>query len=244
MNGMDSKAEILAAMAARLNEAAGLRAKTSANAKSARKRVVLRQWQSERLAATHADLMADARYHAAAQFFLDELYGTKDTARRDADVARVVPTLSKFLPASGLEIVADAVELDALSEFLDAAMIAALGPRIDALDAASYGAAYRAVGRRDQREHQLDLIADLGRALDQLTRKAFAGTALKMMRKPAELAGFGELQAFLETGYDAFRLMKGADAFLDRIVTRERAVLSGLFAGNDAVLAPGYRFTR
>ena len=232
----------------RLNEqlaaAARLRLQASADPSIARKRNQLREWQSQRLAATHADLMAEARYHAAAQFFLDELYGTKDTARRDADVARVVPTLSKFLPASGLEIVADAVELDALSEFLDAAMIAALGPRIDALDAASYGAAYRAVGRRDQREHQLDLIADLGRALDQLTRKAFAGTALKMMRKPAELAGFGELQAFLETGYDAFRLMKGADAFLDRIVTRERAVLSGLFAGNDAVLAPGYRFTR
>jgi hypothetical protein len=230
----------------RLNEqlaaAARLRMQASADPSIARKRNQLREWQSQRLAATHADLLADKRYHAAAAFFLDELYGTKDTTGRDADVARVVPTLSKFLPESGVETVADAMELDALSEDLDAAMAVALGKRIDAIDAKAYGAAYRSVGRRIDRVHQVDLIDHLGHALEKLTKRAFAGTALKMMRKPAAAVGLSDLQAFLESGYNAFRAMGNASEFLEIIVSRERAVLEGLFAGNDGILAPGARF--
>ena len=230
----------------RLNEqlaaAARLRLQASADPSIARKRNQLREWQSQRLAATHADLLADKRYHAAAAFFLDELYGTKDTTERDADVARVVPTLSKFLPESGVETVADAMELDALSEDLDAAMAIALGKRIDAIDAKAYGAAYRSVGRRIDRVHQVDLIDHLGHALEKLTKRAFAGTALKMMRKPAAAVGLSDLQAFLESGYNAFRAMGNASEFLEIIVSRERAVLEGLFAGNDGILAPGARF--
>ncbi len=229
----------------RLNEqlatAARLRMQASADPSIARKRNQLREWQSQRLAATHADLLADKRYHAAAAFFLDELYGTKDTTQRDADVARVVPTLSKFLPESGVETVADAMELDALSEDLDASMADALGKKVDAIDAKAYGAAYRTVGRRADRVHQVELIDHLGHALEKLTKRAFAGTALKMMRKPAAAVGLSDLQAFLESGYDAFRAMGNATRFLDIIVSRERAVLEGLFAGNDMVLLPGAR---
>lgn len=238
---MDKEANTHERLNERLAAAARLRMAASADASVARKRNLLRAWQSERLAATHADLLADRRYHAAAAFFLGELYGTKDTTQRDADVARVVPTLSKFLPESGVETVADAMELDALSEDLDAAMTTALGKRIDAIDAKAYGGAYRTVGRRADRVHQVELIAHLGQALEKLTKRAFAGTALKMMRKPAAAVGLSDLQAFLESGYDAFRGMGSAAEFLDIIVSRERAVLEGLFAGDDSVLAPGAR---
>lgn len=237
---MDTKAETVERLTGRLTLGSELRARARQDAGIAKKRIVLRQWQADRLGGTHADLLADPRFHAAAEFFLVELYGPKDTSQRDADIARAVPTMTKLLPVAALETVADAVELDALSEDLDAAMVAALGRRIGALDAAAYGAAYRSVGRRDDRERQLDLVEDLGHSLDRLTRKAFAGTALKMMRKPAVVAGYGELQEFLQTGYDAFRQMKGADEFLNLILGRERAILAALFAGDDAALAaPG-----
>jgi fumarate hydratase class II len=112
----------------------------------------------------------------------------------------------------------------------------------DAIDAKAYGAAYRSVGRRIDRVHQVDLIDHLGHALEKLTKRAFAGTALKMMRKPAAAVGLSDLQAFLESGYNAFRAMGNASEFLEIIVSRERAVLEGLFAGNDGILAPGARF--
>ncbi|MBK8455902.1 MAG: hypothetical protein IPL47_01300 [Phyllobacteriaceae bacterium] len=237
---MDKEADPTVRLLDALERASGLRTHAQANPAVARRRSALRQWQSTRLAATHADLLAAKRFHLAADFFLTELYGDKDASGRDADIARVVPTLAKYLPASGVETVADAVELDALSEDLDAAMANAIGS--GRIDAAAYGAAWRKVGRRDDRERQIDLVEHLGHALDRLTRRAFAGTALKLMRKPAAIAGFTDLQAFLETGFDAFLAMgKGADEFLEAIVSREHAILVGLFAGDDSVLASGAR---
>ena len=233
---MDTKAETVERLTARLEAGVELRGRVRTDAEAARRRRLLRDWQSGRLERSHADLLADPRFHDTAVFFLTELYGAKDTVKRDADIARVVPTIAKLLPISGLETVADAIELDTLSEVLDAEMVGALGDGVEAIDARGYGEAYRRVGRRDDRAHQIDLIEHLGHALDHLTRHAFAGTALNLMRRPARLAGFGDLQTFLEDGYRAFRKMGGADAFLDHIVSRERAVMEALFAGDDAVL--------
>ena len=110
---------------------------------------------------------------------------------------------------------ADAIELDALSEDLDAAMVAALGRRVTSLNAADYGRAYRKVGRRADRQRQIDLIQHLGHSLDRLTHQRFVATTLAIMRKPAKLAGLGDLHGFLERGFTAFRKMGNADEFLD-----------------------------
>ena len=233
---MDTKAETVERLTARLEAGVELRGRVRTDAEASRRRLLLRRWQSARLEHSHADLLADPRYHDTAEFFLSELYGAKDTAKRDADIARVVPTIAKLLPISGLETVADAIELDTLSEILDADMVAALGDRIEVIDAAAYAAAYRTVGRHGEREHQIDLIEHLGRALNRLTDHHFAGAALTMMRRPARLAGFGDLQQFLEDGYRVFRKMGGVDEFLELIVSRERAVMVALFAGDDELL--------
>jgi hypothetical protein len=145
--------------------------------------------------------------------------------------------MSKTLPVSGLAAIADAIELDALSESLDADMVATLGDGIGQIDAAGYGRAYRAVGRPDDRARQIDLIEHLGASLEMLARQRFIGAALAAMRKPARLAGLGELQNFLERGFEAFRKMKKVAPFLDAVVLRERAVSKALFAGDDSLLA-------
>ncbi len=233
---MDTKAETVERLTARLTAGIELRGRVRTDDEATRRRRRLRAWQSRRLAHTHADLLADPRFHDTAEFFLNELYGGGDTAARDADVARVVPIAAKVLPVSGLTTVADAVELDTLSEVLDAEMVDVLGETIERLDGPLYGAAYRTLGRHDDRVRQIELIESIGHALDHLTRHHFAGTALTMMRRPAKLAGFSDLQVFLEDGYRAFRKMGGADEFLEIIVMRERAVMDGLFAGDDTVL--------
>jgi hypothetical protein len=207
---------------------------TDAAAQSARQR--LHSWQAERLGRTHADLLAGKRTGPAASFFLTDLYGATDLGSLAADVRRIVPVMSKLLPTAGLETVADAIELDALSETLDAAMVAALGDKIIALDAAAYGRAYRKVDRRKDRERQIALIEHVGQALERLVRQPFVVSALRLMRKPAKLAGLGELQDFLERGYAAFRQIGDPKEFLDLIVSRERRLLNALFAGDDRPL--------
>jgi hypothetical protein len=215
-----------------LDRSVTLRRRATDDEEFHRRRLLLRDWQGARLARTHADLVLDPRFSAAAMFFLGDLYGPTDIGAHIDDIRRVVPVMVKTLPASGLATVARAVELNALSEDLDGAMVEAIGEAADAIDNATYAAAYAQVGRRDDRRRQLDLIAECGAALDRLTHVRFIGAALKLMHKPAHLAGLGELQEFLERGYEAFGKMRGgAGEFISIVVTRERALSEALING-------------
>ncbi len=219
-----------------LDRAAALRADAARNPELAAGRQRLRAWQAVRLARTHAALLANPQMGLAAAFFLTDLYGSEDLAKIDADVRRVVPAMKHLLPAAGLQTVADAIELEALSEELDLAMASELGSGATGLTASTYGAAYRRVGRRPERERQIDLVEDLGRSLDRLVHQPLIGTTLWVMRKPAQLAGLGHLQDFLQRGYKAFVLMGGAREFLEKVIAPERRLLAALFAGDDALL--------
>jgi hypothetical protein len=220
-----------------LDRSAVLRARTIEDEGFGERRAALRAWQAARLARTHQDLLESPRFHDAAQFFLTDVYGPNDLSRHVEDVRRIVPVMTSVLPDSGLATVAHAVELNALSESLDGAMVEALGERTADITDATYAAAYREVGRAEDRERQIDLIALLGGALEGLTPQRFIGVALMMMRGPARAAGLGELQGFLERGYAAFKAMRGgAGEFVSLVVARERAIAEALLAGDDSAL--------
>ena len=230
---MTTKNDIVSRIEAQLDIAAQVRARLAADPKGQAGREALRIWQADRLARTHANLLENPRFATTASFFLNDIYGPKDLSRHEEEVRRILPLMAKVLPVPGLETVADAIELNALSELLDADMVAALKKNVFSLTEDDYVKAYRTVGRRADRERQIEIIAHLGKSLDRLTRKPFIGTALSMMRKPAVLAGLADLQSFLERGYQAFRAMKGSDEFLGSITSREFALLGEWF-GNDA----------
>jgi hypothetical protein len=192
--------------------------------------VEVKAWQAGRLARTYADLAANPRYAKATAFFLDDLYGAKDFSGRDQAMLRIYPLMVRTLPRGAVETAALAIEVDALSEELDrrvAACIAA-GPVTEA----SYGHAYREAGTRAQRQRPIDLIDDVGRRLDALVVKPMIYATLKLMRRPAKLAGLEDLQVFLEHGFEAFRHMGGAEEFLATITEREGRTLSRLFSGH------------
>ncbi len=225
---------------AELDSSASLRARFAEDASLGERRAFLRSWQAVRLARTHQDLLESPRFHDAAEFFLVDLYGPKDLSRHIEEVRRMVPVMTKVLSESGLATVAHVMELNILSESLDGAMVEALGADAATITIATYGAAYRKVGCAEDRKRQIDLLALLGEALDKLGRQRFIGMALKMMRKPAELAGLGELQSFLERGYRAFGAMRGgAGEFVSIVVARERAISEALLAGDDTLLGRG-----
>jgi hypothetical protein len=216
-----------------------LRAASAASPARAAQRTALRAWQSERLAATHADLLRDPRYGAAAQFFLSDLYGPADTGARDEQMARAVPKLVPFLPIGALQALALAVELDALTEDLDGRLIDALAqsaydPAPVALDIQTYAAAYRASNRRDERQRQVALVDSIGALLDRVSHRPMVSLALELSRQPARLAGLAAVQDFLERGLAAFRQLQDAQAFLRIIRERESAIMERLLAGESA----------
>ena len=209
-----------------------LRAATAADAGRHSALLALKTWQAARLARTYADLHASERYRGATQFFLEELYGARDFSQRDADVERILPNLTRLLPAAALDTIAGAIELDELSEQLDTRVAAAHGAAV--IDDASYAAAYRAASTVEARTRQIFLLNHIGHALDKLTRVPMLYTTLKWMRAPARMAGLDGLQQFLEQGFMHCKNMNGVDTFLGTIVGRETQVMERLFAGVEA----------
>ncbi len=201
------------------------------------RRISLRRWQAARLMQTYADLIKQPRFQKATVFFFSDLYGAGDSSIRDAQLSRALPTMIKLMPAKTLEPLALALEVDALSERLDAALADELFPKSStsaAIDPPSYATAYRTSANRAERVHQIDLLVDVGLALDRIASSPLVVAAVTMMRAPAKKAGFDALQSFLDRGLTAFRAMHGAADFLDTIRSREMRIATRLFERHDA----------
>ena len=208
-----------------------------ANPRLARALERVSTWQALRLTRTYADLEAQPRYCDAIEFFETDLYGGADFSRRDADLARVVPILVRTLPERVIATIAQAMELNALSQELDRALLARL-PSVDRpFSVAEYCRAYRLMGNRPGRERQIGLIIEVGAALDRFVRMPLLHTALVLMRQPARMAGMLVLHDFLERGFTAFRHMHGAKEFLETIEGRETALMNAIFDGAVAPFA-------
>jgi hypothetical protein len=193
--------------------------------------------QGLRFAGTYADLLAAGHYAAAARFFLEELYSDKDYAERDAQFARIAGAVERLFPADVADTAVALAQLHALTEGLDHAMALAWLATTDASsESERYVAAWRAIGRRADRERQLSVVMAIGMEMARLTRAPGLRFMLKMMRGPAAAAGLGSLQRFLETGFDTFAAMArrpgGAENFLDIIRGREAAFIAQMFDGD------------
>lgn len=207
---------------------------------------VVKSWQSYRLSKTHQDLLQSPRYRAAATFFVEDLYGSGSLAQRDAELARVIPTLTRFLPDAALLTICEAIELDALSEGLDHGVARQLmragAPNVDlpqsfsfaaaVFDPAAYAEAYRRAGSFARRNEQIAAVERICCALDKLVQKPLLGGLLRRMRGPAKAAGLVSIHEFLVRGFSAFKSMGGAREFMQLIQLRERELAEGLARGD------------
>ncbi len=188
----------------------------------------VKRYQQRRFELTYADLLTHPRYAGASNFFLDELYGPSDFTQRDAQFARIVPALVRLFPAEVVGTVQSLAALHALSEQLDSRMGRAVND--ERVDAAAYAKAWQQCGDAPARERQIVLLTQVGHALDALTGNPLLRHSLRLMRGPARAAGLAALHKFLESGFDTFRGMRGADEFIGLIGSRERALAATLFS--------------
>jgi hypothetical protein len=212
-----------------LEQNKALRDVFAAEPRLARKLTRLQKWQSSRLLRSHADLHASPRYRLAVEFFFNELYGA-DARQRDTDMIKVQRAMERLLPREGLEALCLAVQLETMSQQLDAELARALPE--GAITVERYARAYRESGRRAERARQIALMGEIGEYLDGVVRKPMVRGLVRIARGPAHAAGFGLLQEFLERGLDAFEAMHGADEFLGTIRAREERAMARLFAGD------------
>lgn len=187
---------------------------------------MLKAYQIARFEQTYSDLLGNSPYREAARFFLDELYGSRDFVERDHQFARIVPSLVRMLPTVLVEAVESLVRLHALSESLDTRMARLLN--VERVDANAYQNAWRCCGEFRSRYEQIELTLGIGLTLIRYTRKVWLRRTLKFMRGPANSVGLGDLQSFLERGFNTFGALKQPETFLHTIRQRETAFVSAL----------------
>ena len=194
----------------------------------------LTEWQGRRLARTHADLLASPRYRPAIRFFLEDLYAPEDFSQRDRDLMKISPVLARALPETSLHTLGLALEMNVLTEELDAATdaaLAAMDPPADGetLTEERYAEAYRRSGESAKRRRQIQLIREVGEDLDVIVRRPWVRGALAMARGPARMSGLDDLHGLLVRGHDAFSRMRGAAEFLDAICGRELEIMERIY---------------
>ena len=196
--------------------------------------------QAQRFTGTYADLLQSPAFAPAARFFLEELYSAGDYTDRDQQFGRIAGTLQTLFPAPVVATAVALAELHAQTEALDQDMGRAWLATQGA-DATRYAAAWRAVGQRPARQQQLQRVLAMGIDLARLTRTPGLRMMLRMMRGPAQAAGLGALQKFLESGFDTFgqlaRQRGAVEQFLATIEERERALMEQLFDGDAVICA-------
>lgn len=193
--------------------------------------------QARRFRGTYNDLMGSPAFGPATRFFLQELYSATDYTDRDLQFGRIAGTLQTLFPAPVVATAVALAELHAQTEALDQDMGRAWlagSADSDSNDTARYAAAWRAVGQRPARQQQLQRVLAMGADLARLTRKPGLRTMLRMMRGPAQTAGLGALQHFLEAGFDTFghlaRQRGAVEQFLATIGEREQTLMHVLFS--------------
>ena len=189
---------------------------------------VLRTWQSSRLAATYADLLANPRYTRACRFFLDDVYAAKDFRERDEEIKHLYEIISHFLPDILLKLVKTVITLNDLTETLDEALWSVMQNELGVTDTITmdlYMAGYRLSDNYDERAYQIELIDQVGHMVDTTTKIPMIATTLKIVRAPVSRAGWGDLHDWIERGFSAFQHMHGATEFLATIHNREMSFL-------------------
>ncbi len=192
----------------------------------------VKAWQQQRLKRTYPDLAADASYGPATAFFMDELYGIKDSALRDRDLIRMYPTIKRVLPQFAYDAVSKALELDVISEEFDQMLAKKIGDVV--ITETNYAAAFRQAGTENDRLRQVELMRAVGAELDVVVKKPMIYSTLRLLRTPARFAGLSNMQQFLEAGFTAFKHMNGAKYFLNTIAERETALIARLYSNHPA----------
>ena len=189
-------------------------------------------WQVEYMLPFYEDLRTTAGRAAAVDFFVSDLTGI-NISERDQEFAKVVPVMSRMLPAKALNVVATAMQLNARVLGINLSICRELYAEIafdTKITQASYCSACRRASRLEECLELVHLTAEIGRSLDDVIRIPMMGLMLRAMRTPARLAGFGVLQVFLETGYKTFNALQDIDQFLDDMTVRMTYVFTQVFS--------------
>lgn len=190
--------------------------------------LLLKRFQTQRLAKTHHDLLTDYGTKDAAKFFFSEVYGDKDFSKRDSDVKKFAPIMQKVLPLPAINTIVNALTLNELTEKMDMKMLEYLKD-FENITENSYVDAFIQTDE-SLRRTQVKLIHTIGMDLCVLTKIPFLATTLKLMSGPAAMANLMELHQFLSGGFFVFKNTINPQVFITKLTQREEAIMNNIYS--------------
>ena len=163
------------------------------------------------------DLRDRPGYDAAIDFVVSDLTGT-GIANRDRDLERVAGIMARTLPLKALDALTMAMELNARILAINVDIASELrGPLLagSKISERDYCLASRSATTFAEFQSLISMSRETGKALDRFAHLPLIRGIAHSMRIPARLAGFGDLQSFLEKGLDTFLGVADVDEFLD-----------------------------
>lgn len=186
-------------------------------------------FQNKRLESTHQVLLDSEDTHSAARFFLDRLYGTESTHKRDQQVERVIPKAQRILPSVGVEVIQQVIHMDWLAEQMDTKLSICLnkmGYQSNVkLEVDTYLEAFWTAGQFDVRKQQIQAVSVTGERLVKLMRFPMLKAMLSMTRGAAHKANLEDFHEFLMDGVVAFKSLQSPQKFFQAIESEELRLL-------------------
>jgi hypothetical protein len=122
---------------------------------------LLREWQTQRLQQTYADMLKIPKYRPACEFFLSDIYSARDFSKRDLDAEQLHNIFSRHLPDTTLYLLADAIQINHFTDELDRELIKVMVDELgikNQITPEIYAQAYRLCDNYDQRVEQINWV--------------------------------------------------------------------------------------
>ena len=189
------------------------------------------RWQMDYLLTFFSDLHEREGYADAIDYTMSDLAGV-GISRRDDDLERAAPIITRMLPTKAMDTIAVAAKLNERVLELNLGIFRELqvdGQLPGRISDRAYCAACRKASSLEECVELVRLAIQLGRTLKTLVRIPLLGGMLHAMHGPARAAGFQALHEFLDNGYTYFRAIPDIEHFLEEIDIRMTQVFEAIY---------------
>ncbi|OTG95565.1 FFLEELY motif protein [Acinetobacter sp. ANC 3832] len=194
-------------------------------------------WLKERILNTHQELFNQPENQLMAKYFINRLYGGPDfddLAKQIERLLKYAHKAEKILPENAIRTGLKSVGLAVLAMQLDEQVAKQLlkdYPAEQKIDDEMMRLTLIKLDQEKERLQQLDLLDELGLALDKYMRSFIMHTAFKMCKGTAAKYHFELMYDFIGEGFVAMKPLKSAAIFIKSFTAQERKIVENVHLG-------------
>ncbi|WP_089605322.1 FFLEELY motif protein [Acinetobacter piscicola] len=194
-------------------------------------------WLKIRIQNTHHEMFNQPEYQLMAKYFINRLYGGPEFDDLAVQIERLLKyahKAEKIIPENAIKTGLKSVGLAVLAMQLDEEVAAQLlkdYPKNQAIDNEMMRLTLIKLNQEQVRYQQLQLLDDLGAALDKYMRSFIMHTAFKMCKGTANKYHFELMYDFIGEGFVAMKPMKSAEKFIHEFTVKEGEIVEKVHSG-------------